>query len=379
MACAVVKGIAVTMLAVGVASGPSGCHWSLRHRMASAQIDCADARAAVIETFRELGYAVAGVYDPMPGRLAIIAAEKTTAQARYQANVTIGCDGGRAEVIAVQPTLARHDPHFEEDFRALWEGHTGGVVRASLARSGPLEVTRGSGPGISSFGSAPVVSPAPATRATGIEPLPQAAAVAARPARPAAGASTTARPAPDETVSTSPVSTAATARPAVSSEQSVAPAERVAEASLPPTAALMESPTVRFDLLSAADARERFGADLAAAGIVAARLGIVNRTARAYLVSVPLVTVRRASGETVTPLAWSDASARIAESPAGKGWKTYDEMSRELATDRVLEPGESLSGILLYPAAEYTSVQALVIDQRSARSERFEGTIPPPP
>ena len=38
-----------------------------------------------------------------------------------------------------------------------------------------------------------------------------------------------------------------------------------------------------------------------------------------------------------------------------------------------------LSGILLYPAAYYVSVQVLLIDQQSARSERFEGAIPPAP
>jgi hypothetical protein len=116
------------------------------------------------------------------------------------------------------------------------------------------------------------------------------------------------------------------------------------------------------------------------AGLLAGRLGIVNRTTRAYLVSVPLVTLRRAGGESVAPLGWNDASARIAQSPAGPGLKTYPEVSRDLAADQVLKPGAGLSGILLYPAADYTRAckSGSSISRVRAVSASRERYHPPP-
>ena len=129
------------------------------------------------------------------------------------------------------------------------------------------------------------------------------------------------------------------------------------------------TPIARFDLLSAADGRERFGGDIATAGLVAARLVLSNPTPRPYVVSVPLIGLLRPTGDVVRPLPWTGARARLAVS--GQSWRPYDEIERELVTDRVLRPGESLSGIILYPAGTYADVDLVLIDQDEARSERL--------
>jgi hypothetical protein len=248
------------------------------------------------------------------------------------------------------------------------------MVRPVLANSGALEVTRSGDMPAPALGSAATRRPATVATAKARVGRPTGAVGAARLASPETPA------APSERIASVGAPTTAPTDDDTAADISAAPgADRASGASTRAAVAPAANPTVHFCLLSAGDARRRFGADLGAAGLLAGRLGIVNRTARAYLVSIPLVTLRRASGESVAPVRWSDASARIAESPAAHGWETYDEMSRELATDQVLEPGTSLSGILLYPAADYASVQVLLIDQQSARRERFEGAVPPAP
>ena len=67
--------------------------------------------------------------------------------------------------------------------------------------------------------------------------------------------------------------------------------------------------------------------------------------------SVPLIGLLRPTGDVVRPLPWTGARARLAVS--GQSWKPYDEIERELVTDRVLRPGERSSGIILYPAGTY--------------------------
>ncbi len=332
--------------------------------------DCAGAREAAIETLRELGYAIVGVYDPMPGRLAIIAAEKQTPERRFQSNVTLRCDERQVEVTATQPTLAFHDPHFEEDFRQAWEERTGGRVARPLRSSGPIEVTRG---------REPTTAPSP-------RPAPNRAAAAPRSPAPELRSADTAAPAPAKAPEVMeparpPGDSRAPARPtaetAAAETRTTSGGEGArADAGAATTAA---SPSVRFDLLSAAEARARFGADLGAAGLTVARVGIVNRTSHAYLLSVPLVILMRQAGDATAPLTWADASGRIAQSSAGQGWKSYDELSRELITDQVLAPGDTVSGVVLYPAGEYARVQIVLVDRDSARSERFEAAIPPAP
>jgi hypothetical protein len=362
--------IATASLALGTSAGcalPTGVLPTRPQKVQTT--DCAGARAAAIEILRDLGYAVVGVYDPMPGRLAIIAAEKQTANRRFQSNLTIRCEEERVEVIASQPTLAFHDPHFEGDFRDAWESRTGGRVARPLQSSGPIEVTRGTEP----VASPPRTSAASSLAGRGVStehrdaiappaqtahqnaPQPIQAPAAAKASEPSERPDTIAPPPEKPAVATS----AASGRPAAGAT-TIAP-----------------SPSVRFDLLSAAESRARFGADLGVAGLTAARVGIVNRTTHTYLLSLPLLTLVRPSGDAVAPLTWANASARIAQSPAGQGWKSYDDISRELIGDQVLGPGDTVSGVVLYPAGDYSGVQVVLVDRDSARSERFEAAIPP--
>jgi hypothetical protein len=145
----------------------------------------------------------------------------------------------------------------------------------------------------------------------------------------------------------------------------------------PRSATATTGPVARFELLAAGDARERFGGDVAAAGLVAARLAISNSTARPYVVSVPLIGMLHPTGDLVRPLPWTGARARLEVS--GRGWKPYDEIERQLVTDQVLQPGASVSGIIFYPIGEYADVDLVLIDQTSARSERFQAPLPPSP
>ena len=248
------------------------------------------------------------------------------------------------------------------------------VARPVVANSGALEATRSDETPAPVSGTATTKHPvtvATARARVGRPAGPVGAARLASPETPAApsdritsvGAPTTAPAERDHGTDASPATGAGTARGAPG----------------PAAAVVTVSPTVRFDLLSDAASRQRFATDLASAGLLAGRLGVMNQTGRTYLVSIPLVTLRRVNGASVTPVPWTEASARVAESPLGQGWETDDETTRELAGDHVLAPGASLTGILLYPAADYTSVQVLLIDQQSARSERFEGAVPPAP
>lgn len=272
-----------------------GCMARVPARVTAAEVDCAGARNAAIETLRDLGYGIAGVYDPMPGRMTVIAAEKETGRAHYRPSVTIRCESGTVEVTPRQPLIARHDPRFDDDFLAAW--------RERVGKAAP--------------------------------PIPGRIALA-------------------------PVEAAAP----------------VAGESASSSANNHPMPVVRFDFLSAVETRQQLGADLAAAGLLAVRVNIANRTDRTYLMSAPLVTLQRASGESVPPLGWDTASAHLARSAAGQGWKVYDEVKNALVTDRVLEPDASLDGLLLFPAGEYASARCLLIDQQSAHSERFEAPVP---
>src|SRR5207253_4218531 len=78
-----------------------------------------------------------------------------------------------------------------------------------------------------------------------------------------------------------------------------------------PTGAAPLGPVAHLELLSAVEARDRLGADVASAGVVAARFAISNPTARPYVVSVPLIGVLHASGDLVRPLPWGGARARL--------------------------------------------------------------------
>jgi hypothetical protein len=248
------------------------------------------------------------------------------------------------------------------------------VARPVVADSGALEATHSDETPAPVSGTATTklpVSVATAKARVGRPAGPVGAARLASPETPAppsdritsVGAATTAPADPDDGSDASPPTSADGARGAV------APAAAVATV----------IPIIRFDLLSNAAARQRFGTDLAAEGLLAGRLGIVNPTARTYLVSVPLVTLRRVGGASVAPVPRAETSTGLAESPLGLDTETNDEASRELVGDHLLAPGASLTGILLYPAADYASVEVLLIDQQSARSERFEGAIPPAP
>jgi hypothetical protein len=272
--------------------GVPGCSLLRGAEIVSRGVDCARARSATIDTLRDLGYAVAGVYDPMPGRLTIVAAEKPTTRGQVHASVSISCDGNRADVTPAQPALAKHDPHFEADFHSRLEQRIG----RSAEDTAPVA-------------SADPQVPKTASDSAAAQPLP--------------------------------------------------------------------SPSLRFTLLSGQETRDRFGADITAAGLVVGQLSITNRSSRAYVLSAPLLTLRRANDEAAGPLQWADASARLAKSSAGGGRKAYEDVSREIVTDQVIQPDASVSGILLYPAANYTRFHFILLDQQTARNETFEAALSP--
>jgi len=62
------------------------------------------------------------------------------------------------------------------------------------------------------------------------------------------------------------------------------------------------APVARVELLAAVEARERFGADVTGAGVVAARLVLSNPTPRPYVIAVPLIGMLHPTGDLVRPL-----------------------------------------------------------------------------
>ncbi len=248
-------------------------------------VECGRARAAAIESLRALDYAVSGIYEPMPGKEWIVAAERTTPKATYRSSVSVQCGNAGVTVALRQLPLAKRDPHFAADFRDQW------FQKLGRARAG-------------------------------VE----------------AGASSESRP--GEVMLTSPQASGL---------------------------------TVRVRLLRPGEARERFGVDLAAAGLTAVALRIENAGRGSYIVVPRLLGLERRAGEVVAALRWSEASARLAQ--AGMEQASYGEIRREILEEQVLQPGARAAGHALYPQGEFRRVRITLVEQQSGQSVLLEGEL----
>lgn len=104
--------------------------------------------------------------------------------------------------------------------------------------------------------------------------------------------------------------------------------------------------------LNSFEAQNMLGSDLQAQGILPVRITIQNNTLRPYGIEVAKIFLVSESGGRVSPVS----------SPAGGS-------SLE---DMTLEPGQSTSGFLFYPAGSYTSARTSVLDKENDEREGFQ-------
>ncbi len=94
------------------------------------------------------------------------------------------------------------------------------------------------------------------------------------------------------------------------------------------------------------------GADMQASGILPVRVTVLNNTPRPYAIEAGKIFLVPEGGGRVAPV----------PSPSGGG---------TLLRDMTLEPGQSASGFLYYPAGNYSSARTSVIDKENDEREGF--------
>jgi hypothetical protein len=106
--------------------------------------------------------------------------------------------------------------------------------------------------------------------------------------------------------------------------------------------------------LNSFESQMDLGADLPASGVLPIRVEINNNTARPYGLDASKVYLMSAGGERVSPMA----------SPAaGQG--------KALLGEITLQPGQTMTGYLFYPAGHYSSARTTLIDKETDEGEGF--------
>lgn len=106
--------------------------------------------------------------------------------------------------------------------------------------------------------------------------------------------------------------------------------------------------------LNSFDSQLELGADLPASGVLPIKVVISNNTARPYGVDMSKVFLQSATGGRVAPLA-----------PPAAG------QSKALQGELTLQPGQTVSGYLFYPAGQYTSARTTLVDKETDEGEGF--------
>ena len=106
--------------------------------------------------------------------------------------------------------------------------------------------------------------------------------------------------------------------------------------------------------LNGFESQLELGADLPATGILPVKVVISNNTARPYGLEASKVFLQSAAGARVAP---------IAPPLAGQGKALQEELT--------LQPGQTVTGYLFYPAGEYTSDRTMLIDKETEEREGF--------
>jgi hypothetical protein len=108
--------------------------------------------------------------------------------------------------------------------------------------------------------------------------------------------------------------------------------------------------------LNSFESQMDLGADLPASGVLPIKVEINNNTSRPYTLEVSKVFLQRTGGGgNVAPL--------LPPPAAGQG--------KALQMDLTLQPGQSVSGYLFYPAGDYSSARTMLTDKETDEKEGF--------
>jgi hypothetical protein len=106
--------------------------------------------------------------------------------------------------------------------------------------------------------------------------------------------------------------------------------------------------------LNSFESQIELGADLPASGVLPIKVVISNNTSRPYGMDTSKIFLQPAAGGRVAPMA---------PPAAGQGKALQGEMT--------LQPGQTVSGYLFYPAGQYTAARTTLIDKETDEGEGF--------
>jgi hypothetical protein len=107
--------------------------------------------------------------------------------------------------------------------------------------------------------------------------------------------------------------------------------------------------------LNSFESQMDLGADLPANGVLPIKVEINNNTPRPYGLDTGKVYLQSAGG--------SDRIAPVAPPAAGQG--------KALQGEITIQPGQSVTGYLFYPAGNYSSARTTLIDKENDEGEGF--------
>jgi len=111
---------------------------------------------------------------------------------------------------------------------------------------------------------------------------------------------------------------------------------------------------VTMTRLNSFESQMDLGADLPASGVLPVKVVISNNTSRPYGMDTSKVFLLPAAGGRIAP---------IAPPTAGQ--------SKALRGEMTLQPGQTVSGYLFYPAGQYTSARTTLVDKETEEGEGF--------
>jgi hypothetical protein len=106
--------------------------------------------------------------------------------------------------------------------------------------------------------------------------------------------------------------------------------------------------------LNSFESQIELGADLPANGVLPVKVIISNNTSRPYGLDASKVFLQPAGGGRVAP-----------STPPAAG------QSKALQGEMILQPGQTVSGYLFYPAGQYTSARTTLVDKETDEGEGF--------
>ena len=110
--------------------------------------------------------------------------------------------------------------------------------------------------------------------------------------------------------------------------------------------------------------REQLGDDLSAVGVLPVRVRLTNHTGRTYQFKMDRVAMVNPAGERVGPLSVDDLRKKLAAEPPPT-------LRQKMLTAADIEPGQTVTGFLLFPFDSYSRARVELIDSASGEPEGF--------